>query len=172
MKRRKLKLCSDYELTKDTSYLLLWVSYGVFFLHSLEKRYHKISRKCQTTQPTVTWNCIQNTAVINVEPLWKGQECLTKVVKFGPFPCAILYKSCLFHPSWQATSFERPPSWVAFTEGFHCTLNSQFIRLLDQDCWVIHLMTYCALFHKNNIYPIYTTEVIEISIYLTFKFIL
>ena len=55
-----------------------------------------------------------------VEPLWKGQECLTKVVKFGPFRYNILYKSCLFYPSWQATSFERPPSWVAFIEGFHC----------------------------------------------------
>ena len=55
-----------------------------------------------------------------VKPLWKGQECLTKVAKFCPFPCTILYKSCLFYPSWQATSFERPPSWVAFIEGFHC----------------------------------------------------
>ena len=26
----------------------------------------------------------------------------------------------IYH-SWQATSFERPPSWVAFIEGFHCT---------------------------------------------------
>ena len=55
-----------------------------------------------------------------VEPLWKGQECLTKVAKLGPFPCTILYKSYLFYPSWQATSFERPASWVAFIEGFHC----------------------------------------------------
>ena len=36
-----------------------------------------------------------------VEPLWKGQECLTKIAKFGPFPCAILYKSSLFYPSSQ-----------------------------------------------------------------------
>ena len=55
-----------------------------------------------------------------VEPLWKGQESLTEVAKFGPFSCIVLYKSCLFYPSWQATSFERPPSWVAFIEGFHC----------------------------------------------------
>ena len=55
-----------------------------------------------------------------VEPLWKGQECLTKVAKFGPFPCTILYKSCLPYPSWQDTSFERPVSWVAFIKGFHC----------------------------------------------------
>ena len=58
--------------------------------------------------------------VYTVEPLWKGQECLTKVAKFCPFPRTILYKSCLFYPSWQATSFERPPFWVAFIEGFHC----------------------------------------------------
>ena len=45
-----------------------------------------------------------------VEPLWKGQECLTTVAKFGPVLCTILYKSYLFYPSWQATSFERPPS--------------------------------------------------------------
>ena len=32
-------------------------------------------------------------------------ECLTNVAKFGPFPCTILYKSCLFYPSWQASSF-------------------------------------------------------------------
>ena len=38
-----------------------------------------------------------------VEPLWKGQESIAKVAKFGPFPCTILYKSCLFHPSWEAT---------------------------------------------------------------------
>ena len=57
-----------------------------------------------------------------VEPLWKGQESLTKVAKFGPFPRTILYKSYLFYPSWQATSFERPLSWVAFIEGFHCII--------------------------------------------------
>ena len=55
-----------------------------------------------------------------VEPLLKGQECLTKVAELGQFPCTSLYKSCLFYPSWQATSFERPPSWMAFLEGFHC----------------------------------------------------
>ena len=55
-----------------------------------------------------------------MEPLWEGQESLIKVAKFGQFPRTILYKSCLFYPSWQATSFERPPFWVAFVEGFHC----------------------------------------------------
>ena len=44
-------------------------------------------------------NMNQNT----VEPLWKGQESLTKVAKFGPFPRTILYKSYLFYPSWKAT---------------------------------------------------------------------
>ena len=58
-----------------------------------------------------------------MEPLWKGQECLIKIAKFGPFPCTILYKSCSFYPSWQATSFERPSSGVAFIEGFHCNTN-------------------------------------------------
>ena len=62
------------------------------------------------------------TIYYTVEPLWKGQECLFKVTKFHPFPCTILYKSCLFYPSWQATSFERPASWVAFIEGFHCII--------------------------------------------------
>ena len=60
-----------------------------------------------------------------VEPLWKGQESLTKVAKFGQFQCTILYKSCLFYPSWQVTSFERPPFWVAFIEGFHCIPKSE-----------------------------------------------
>ena len=79
--------------------------------------------------------CLKTSYLINIlaprqncwyleEPLWKGQECLTKVAKLGPFPCTILYKSCLFYPSWQATPFERPPSWVAFIEGFHCIFNS------------------------------------------------
>ena len=57
-----------------------------------------------------------------VEPLWKGQESLTKVAKFGQFQCTIFYKSCLFYLSWQATSFERPPFWLAFIKGFHCIL--------------------------------------------------
>ena len=57
-----------------------------------------------------------------VEPLRKGQESLTKVANFGSFPCTILYKSCLFYPSWQATSFERPPSWLVFIERFHCII--------------------------------------------------
>ena len=30
-----------------------------------------------------------------------GTECLTQVAKFGPFRCTILFKSCLFYPSWQ-----------------------------------------------------------------------
>ena len=58
-------------------------------------------------------SCTPSRFHYTVEPLWKRKECLTKVAKFGPFPCTILYKSCLFYPSWQATSFERPP-WVTF----------------------------------------------------------
>ena len=61
-----------------------------------------------------------------LEPLWKGWQCLTKVAKFDQFPCTIPYKSCLFYPSRQATSFERPSSWVAFTEGFHCIVKILF----------------------------------------------
>ena len=54
-----------------------------------------------------------------VEPLCKDQERLTKIAKFGPFPCTILSKSCLFYPSLEVTCFERPPFWVTFIEGFH-----------------------------------------------------
>ena len=67
---------------------------------------------------------LQGSVTNTVEPLWKGQESITKVAKFGPFPCTILYKSCLFYPSWQATSFERPLSWVAFIERFNCSNKS------------------------------------------------
>ena len=35
-----------------------------------------------------------------------------------------LQNMCLFYPSWEATSFERPPSWVAFIKGLRC--NSLF----------------------------------------------
>ena len=86
------------------------------------------------------WKSLQSSILYchhknTVQPLWKGQEFLTKIGKFGPFPYIILYKSCLFYPSCQATSFERPPSWVAFIEGFHCihvfeVLSPQFCRYL------------------------------------------
>ena len=80
--------------------------------------------KCSVWYSQVWWWCsiLYCCFQYTVEPLWKGQECLTKVAKFGSFLCTILYKSCLFSPSWQATSFERPPIWVAFIEGFHCIL--------------------------------------------------
>ena len=45
------------------------------------------------------------TCKYTMEYLWNGQECLTKVAKFSPFACTILHKSCLFCPSWHATSF-------------------------------------------------------------------
>ena len=70
-----------------------------------------------------------------VEPLWKGQESLTQIAKFGQFPYAILYKSCLFYPSWQATSFERPPYRVAFIEGFYSSqYHSQCLKLSQKSC--------------------------------------
>ena len=75
--------------------------------------------------------CSAADQVSTVEPLWKGQGCLTKVVRFDPFSCTILYKSCLFYPSWQATSFERPPSWVAFLEGFHCIIPYKLYCISD-----------------------------------------
>ena len=77
-------------------------------------------RSCSSIHRTLVLRAIDFSRPSTVEPLWKGQECLTKVTNFGPFSCTILYKSCLFYPSWQATSFERPSSWAAFREGFHC----------------------------------------------------
>ena len=71
-----------------------------------------------------------------VEPLWKGQECLTKIAKFGPFPCAILYKSCLFYPSSQVTSFERPPSWLASIQGFQYI--SIYHKIHVYGAWIVH----------------------------------
>ena len=51
--------------------------------------------------------------------LWKGKESLTKVAKFGPFPRTILYKVCLFYPSWRATSLRgHHLGWPR--EGSHC----------------------------------------------------
>ena len=61
-------------------------------------------------------------------PLWIGHECLTKLTKFGPYPCTILYKLCLFYPWSQAIYFKRPPSWVAFIEGLHCILRTRPIQ--------------------------------------------
>ena len=53
----------------------------------------------------ITVSCIAK-----VEPLWKGQESLTKVAKIGPFRRTILYKSIMFvyppmigHLFWKAT---------------------------------------------------------------------
>ena len=81
------------------------------------------------------WSRTDGPALVSntVEPLWKGQESLTKVAKIGPFSRTILYKSCLFYPSWQATSFERPPSWVAFIEGFHCIIKTHVRGFFDTD---------------------------------------
>ena len=65
----------------------------------------------------------------NGTPLERPGNYHFKVTKFGPFPRTIFHKSCLFYPSWQATSFERPPSWVAFIEGFHTTKMRRLISL-------------------------------------------
>ena len=75
-------------------------------LYMLQKNSRLVSLKIVPPGP------IDNT----VEPLWKGQECLTTIVNFGTFQCTILDTQCLFYSSWQATSFERPPSRVAFIE--------------------------------------------------------
>ena len=83
-----------------------------------------------------------------VEPLWKGQESLTKVAKFGQFQCTILYKSCLFYPSWQATSFERPSFWMAFIEGFHCIM---YQRIWDASC-LVNLTYFPLCFLKFSIW--------------------
>ena len=77
-----------------------------------------------------------------VEPLWKGQECIRQVGKFGPFSIPILYISCLFYSSWQATSFERPPSWVAFIEGFQCILMAEWKSAVAP---VRQQWSYCSL---------------------------
>ena len=76
-----------------------------------------------------------NSSRNTVEPLWKGQGSLSKVAKFGLFPRTILYKSCLFYPWWQVTSFQRPPSWVAFIEGFHCTCIQNMVIVSCVSAW-------------------------------------
>ena len=70
-----------------------------------------------------------------MEPLWKCQESLTKFAKFGRLPRTILYKSRLSYPSWQTTSIERPPSWVAFLEGFDCIFTVQKLQCSKQWLW-------------------------------------
>ena len=77
----------------------------------------------------------QTLAEIHWNPSGKGQGSLSKVAKFGLFPCTILYKSCLFYPCWQVTSFERPPSWVAFIEGFHCTCIQNMVIVSCVSAW-------------------------------------
>ena len=64
---------------------------------------HAWMRKQRLCTNKIQWN-----------PSGKARNVSLKFVKFGPIPCPILYKSSLFYPSWQATSFERPPSRVAF----------------------------------------------------------
>ena len=91
----------------------------------------RVTGLCGGNPPvTILWRhhrrlCHRNT----VEPLWKGQKSLTKVAKFRLFPCTILYKSCLCYPSWHATSFERPPSWMAYIERFTAACNAEMFPI-------------------------------------------
>ena len=70
--------------------------------------------------------------------------------EISPFPCTILYKSCLFYPSWQDTSFKRPPFWVAFIEGFHC------IHAYGLEFWTVYALTSVILvflLRRNMVVP-------------------
>ena len=95
-------------LTKSSSLAALKVVKMTTFSAASDENFIKMT--------TFPFQCITYT----VESLRKGQECLIEVAKFSPFLSTILHKSCLFYPSWQATTIERPSSWAAFTEGFHC----------------------------------------------------
>ena len=53
---------------------------------------------CGYSSNSETQICNFKLYIYTVEPFWKGQESLTKVAKFCPFPCTILYKSCSFYP--------------------------------------------------------------------------
>ena len=81
-------------------------------------------------EPSLWWRTNPHTdepSHVQWNPSGKAGKNLIKVAKLGPFPRTIIYKSCLFYPSWQATSFESPPSWVAFTEGFHCIYKGVYV---------------------------------------------
>ena len=92
-------------------------------------------------KPRVQWN-----------PSGKDQERLTKVAKFDTFPCTIVYKSYIFYSSWQATSFERPPSWVAFIYGLHCTVKVGWVRLWKKSTQKFHLeyKFFCKFGYGNH----------------------
>ena len=59
------------------------------------------------------------TILYTMEPLWRGQECLTKVAKFDPYSGTILYKSCFFTPHDRPPLLKghhfRWPLWRGFT---------------------------------------------------------
>ena len=40
--------------------------------------------------------CVEHGLEYTVEPIWKGQENLTKVAEFGPFPRTILFLQIMF----------------------------------------------------------------------------
>ena len=109
---------------------LMWFLLTGFVYHSIQSSQNISSKNGRTLPSRITWHrnsrllCRNRTDWprgktapkvdhVNVcliykysGNLWKGQESLTKVAKFGPFPLTILYKSCLFYPSWQATSLK------------------------------------------------------------------
>ena len=57
---------------------------------------------------------------IQWNPSGKAKNVSLKLQNLAHFHAPFFSKSCLFYPSWQATSFERPLFWVAFMEGFNC----------------------------------------------------
>ena len=56
---------------------------------------------------------------IQWNPSGKARKVSLKLQNLVRFHAPFFTNYVLFYPSWQATSFERPPSWVAFIEGFH-----------------------------------------------------
>ena len=84
-------------------------------------------------------SCTPSRFHYTVEPLWKRKECLTKVAKFGPFPCTILYKSCLSYPSWQATSFEGHLGWPLNIDVFQCIFLLSLVFLFLSHTYCLHM---------------------------------
>ena len=83
-------------------------------------------------------------------------------------------KTMFIYPLSKATSFERPPSWVAFIEGFHCNFILPFneaSKLLNNFRMMYNITTYkssqtpasyytyAPTFHKPDMYLLY--EVVQ-----------
>ena len=63
-----------------------------------------------------------------MEPLRKGHECLFKVAKFGPLPCIVLYKLCIFTPHGRRPllwPFCRDSTVFSFSWCYESVLNLQ-----------------------------------------------